>query len=90
MFPENSIFRRNWVKAIDYIYLFLSTFSILRIVVSAVTTPQGSTYFSAFAAVLLGFAVALRITRTSIEIFGWENASGSIPRSEAAREILLP
>jgi hypothetical protein len=33
-----------------------------------VTTAQGSVYFNAFAAVLLGFAVALRITRTSIDI----------------------
>ncbi|MGA7383228.1 MAG: hypothetical protein WBW81_00550 [Methylocella sp.] len=72
LFKRNSFLAQNWVKAIDYIYLFISSFSILRIVVSTVTTAQGSTYFNAFAAVLLGFAVALRVTRTSIEIFEWD------------------
>jgi hypothetical protein len=67
-----SILAVNWVKSIDYIYLTISTLSILRIVVSAVVVGDGVTYFNALAAVFLGFAVALRITRTSIEIFGWD------------------
>jgi hypothetical protein len=48
----------NWVKSIDYIYLTLSTLSVLRIVVSAVVIGNGVTYFNALAAVLLGFAVS--------------------------------
>lgn len=67
-----SIIAVNWVKFIDYIYLTLSTLSVLRIVVSAVVVGDGVTYFNALAAIFLGFAVALRITRTSIEIFGWD------------------
>jgi hypothetical protein len=69
---QDSLIGRNWVKSIDYIYLLLSSFSILRIVISTTTTSEGSTSFSAFAAILLGLAVALRITRTSIEIFEWD------------------
>jgi hypothetical protein len=38
---RDSVIARNWVKAIDYIYLLISSFSILRIVVSTVTTAQG-------------------------------------------------
>jgi len=64
----------NWVKSIDYIYLKLSTLSVLRIVVSAVTVGNGATYLNAVASVLLGFAVALRITRTSIEVSGWDKS----------------
>jgi hypothetical protein len=67
-----SVLSVNWVKSIDYIYLTLSTLSVLRIVVSAVVVGNGVTYFNALAAVFLGFAVALRLTRTSIEIFGWD------------------
>lgn len=74
-----SILSTNWVKSIDYIYLTLSTLSVLRIVVSAVVVGNGVTYFNALAAVFLGFAVALRLTRTSIEIFGWDK-----PRTMAA------
>lgn len=68
----------NWVKAIDYLYLSLSTFSIIRIVVSAVV-KDGNDYFNALGAVLLGFAVALRITKTSIEIFGWDRPAPADP-----------
>ena len=71
-FGKWSVLSANWVRAIDYIYLTLSTLSVLRIVVSAAVVGNGVVYFNAVASVLLGFAVAMRITRTSIEIFGWD------------------
>lgn len=74
---QDSLIGQNWVKSIDYIYLLLSSFSILRIVISTTTTAEGSTYFSGLAAVFLGVAVALRLTRTSIEIFEWDKRQGN-------------
>ncbi len=65
---------KNWVKSIDYIYLTLSTLSVLRIVVGSVASSYSMTSFNAVAAIVLGVAVALRLTRTSVEIFGWDKA----------------
>jgi hypothetical protein len=73
----------NLVRAIDYVYLTISTFSILRIVVSAVSVGNGVTYFNATAAVMLGLAVAVRLTRTSIEIFGWDKPRGPVVAGRA-------
>lgn len=74
-----SVFFNNWVKALDYIYLTISAFSVLRILMTAVIAGNGIAYVNAFATVLLGLAVALRLTRTSTEIFGWDR-----PRQPAA------
>ncbi|HXW70611.1 MAG TPA: hypothetical protein VEK34_04085 [Methylocella sp.] len=68
------IFGRNWVKGIDYLYLSISAVGVVKIVVGAVTTAQGSAEFNAIATILLGIAIAMRITRTSIEIFEWDKA----------------
>jgi hypothetical protein len=65
----------NWVRAIDYVYLTLSTLSIVRIVFTARASGSESITFNALAVVGLAFAVGLRITRTSIEIFGWDKPS---------------
>lgn len=70
--PGSSRLRKNWAKSIDYAYLTLSTLSILRIVVGVAESGSVVALFNAIAAVFLGVAVALRITKTSIEVLGWD------------------
>jgi hypothetical protein len=79
-----SVLAKRWVKAIDYVYLSLSTLAVLRIVMSAVTSGNDVVVFNALAAVLLGFAVALRVTKTSIEIFDWDKP----PTIGSRRELI--
>lgn len=63
----------NWVKAIDYIYLGFTSLGVVRIVVGMIEgTSHGK--LDAIAAIVIGFAVSLRVTRTSVEIFGWDKA----------------
>jgi hypothetical protein len=61
-----------WVKAIDYVYLIFSSLGILRIVVGLNATDPDLRYVNVFAALLLGIGVAMRMTKTTIEIAGWD------------------
>ena len=61
-----------WVKAIDYVYLVFSSLGILRIVVGLNAADPDLRYVNVFAALLLGIGVAMRITKTTIEIAGWD------------------
>lgn len=63
---------KSWVRMIDYFYLTGSTFGILRIAISGVGSSGDLTSVNAFGIIMLGAALALRLTKTSIEIFGWD------------------
>lgn len=71
-----SVLSKNWVRLIDYIYLFLSLVGVLRIVIGLTEQGQELIYFNASASLALSIAVALRITKTSIEIFEWDKKPG--------------
>ena len=62
---------QHWVKLIDYVYLSASVLSLVRLAYSAPKTG-GPDFLTSLAAMLLGMAVALRITKTSVEIFQWD------------------
>ncbi len=61
-----------WVKALDYVYLILSSLGILRIVLGLASPNPDLRYVNVLAALMLGIGVALRITKTTIEIAGWD------------------
>jgi hypothetical protein len=61
----------HWVKAIDYVYLTLSIASLLRIVMS-MSAMEADNNFTAYSTVALSIAVALRLTKTTIEICSWD------------------
>ncbi|MQW73457.1 hypothetical protein GHK50_21035 [Sinorhizobium medicae] len=63
---------KHWVKCIDYLYLLGSTFGILRIVTAGVALSDNEATVNVGGALFLGVALALRLTKTSIEIFGWD------------------
>jgi uncharacterized membrane protein len=71
-------FARNWVKMIDYVYLTASIFGLVRIA----TSPSHTV--NAWGAVIVGIALALRITKTSIEIFAWDKAPNKRVSHETA------
>lgn len=64
---------RNWTKSIDYIYIVISAISIVRIAASSIY--NNTALVDVFSVVLLGFATALRLTKSSAEIFGWDKKS---------------
>jgi hypothetical protein len=64
-------FGNSWVKAIDYVYLTLSATGILRIVLGLVEPPSLS-YATLAAPLILGIAIAIRMTKTTIEIQNWD------------------
>jgi len=66
-------FGNNWVKAIDYVYLTLSATGILRIILGLVEPPASSLSYATLAApLILGIAIAIRLTKTTIEIQRWD------------------
>jgi hypothetical protein len=69
----------SWVKCIDYIYLAGSTYGILRIAMqnnvpqnAAAVTPVPAADMDAIGVVILGIALSIRLTKTTIEIRGWD------------------
>jgi hypothetical protein len=75
-----SIFARNWVKVIDYVYFLISIFSLPRIVMSVSRVDANDAnnitvmvYFT----VTLSIALALRLTKTTIEILEWHKPKTS-------------
>jgi hypothetical protein len=79
-----SIFTQNWVKTIDYVYLLISIVSLLKIALSISEVETDNMRFTAYSTVALSIAVALRLTKTSIEIFSWDKPPTS-RRSGAQR-----
>lgn len=65
------IIGRNWVKFIDYFYLIGSTIGIIRIAVGNIESDETYPVFNNIGILILSIALSLRITKTSIEIFGW-------------------
>jgi FlaA1/EpsC-like NDP-sugar epimerase len=63
---------KQWVKEIDYIYLLVSSLSLLKLVITQIHPHDELKVYNALAAVALGTALALRITKTSIEVWGWD------------------
>jgi hypothetical protein len=68
-----------WVKGIDYIYLILSFLGLLRVVVgtldnAAVLSLKNATVVSVL---MIAIGVALRITKTTIQIRKWEKLPSS-------------
>jgi hypothetical protein len=65
-----------WVKGIDYLYLSLSFIGLMRIVLQSIeeTAPvnEGLKTITVSAVLMVALGVALRITKTSIEIFKWD------------------
>jgi hypothetical protein len=61
-----------WVLAIDYVYLLFSSLGILRIVLGLATANPGLQSVNVFAALFLGIGIAIRITKTTIEIARWD------------------
>lgn len=63
-------FGNNWVKVIDYFYLSIGSLSVVRLAISK--TPNALGEWEVIAVILVGVALALRLTKTSIEIFKWD------------------
>jgi hypothetical protein len=81
-FGDGKPWARHWVKEIDYIYLLVSSVSLLKLVITQIHPQQELRGYNAVAAVALGTALALRITKTSIEVWDWDNprrAPGATP-----------
>jgi hypothetical protein len=66
-----------WVKAIDYVYLVFSSLGILRIVLGLASVNPDLRTVNVFAALLLGIGIAIRITKTTIEIAGWDEPASA-------------
>jgi hypothetical protein len=66
-----------WVKMIEYVYLIFSSLGILRIVVGLNSADPNLRYVNVFAALLLGVGVAMRMTKTTIEIARWDQPASS-------------
>jgi hypothetical protein len=66
-----------WVKLIEYIYLVFSSLGILRIVVGLNSADPNLRYVNVLAALLLGIGVAMRMTKTTIEIARWDQPAAS-------------
>jgi uncharacterized membrane protein len=62
---------KKWVRATDYIYLFISIISILSLFLKINGAGNQIVSINLWLPILLSFAVAIRITKTSIEVFGW-------------------
>jgi hypothetical protein len=64
-----------WVKGIDYAYLTLSFVGLMRIVLQSMEEntafQTGLKSVTVFAVLIIAVGVALRMTKTSIEIFEW-------------------
>ncbi|WP_155256408.1 hypothetical protein [Mesorhizobium loti] len=70
-------FAKAWVKCIDYIYLTVSALGVLRLAISGM--PDDLSYFNAVGVVAIGVGLGLRLTKTSIEIFGWDKPPANHP-----------
>jgi len=55
--------------------LVVSAVSLLKLVISQIHPHHELKVYNAVAAVALGTALALRITKTSIEVWGWDDSS---------------
>jgi hypothetical protein len=78
-----SIFARNWAKVIDYVYLLISLLSLSRIVMSVsgvVTNDADNITVIVSLTVALSIALALRLTKTTIEILSWDKPRTSRPK----------
>jgi hypothetical protein len=64
---------KHWVREIDYVYLSISSLSLLKLVLSELRSADELKGYNAVAVVALGVALALRITKTSIEVWDWDN-----------------
>jgi hypothetical protein len=69
----------NWVGAIDYIYLIVSITSLIKIVLDLAHAGADTPNFVAYSVIALSIAAALRLTKTSIEIFAWDKPYGVRP-----------
>jgi hypothetical protein len=67
-----------WVKGIDYAYLTLSFAGLMRIVLQSmeknIPFEEGLKTITVLAVLIIAVGVALRMTKTSIEIFKWDKA----------------
>ena len=65
-----------WVKGIDYAYLTLSFAGLMRIVLQSMEKnmplEEGLKTITVLAVLIIAVGVALRMTKTSIEIFKWD------------------
>jgi hypothetical protein len=78
-----SIFARNWVKVIDYVYLLISLLSLSRIVMSVsgvVANDANNITVMVYFTVALSIALALRLTKTTIEILSWDKPRTARPK----------
>jgi len=78
-----SIFARNWVKVIDYVYLLISLLSLSRIVMSVSgvdANDANNITVMIYSTVALSIALALRLTKTTIEILSWDKPRTSRPK----------
>lgn len=67
---------KGWVKAIDYVYLLFGFIGIIKVINA--DTGYSSDTIDRWAPWLLGFAIAFRLTKTSIEIWGWDNTADTV------------
>ena len=79
-FGDGKPWIKHWVREIDYIYLVVSSVSLLKLVISQIHPHDELKVYNAVAAVALGTALALRITKTSIgSVGGWDDPSRAPP-----------
>lgn len=72
---------------IDYLYLAGSTFGILRIALSDVEVGD-PVNTNIVGVIVLGIALSLRLTKTSIEIFGWDKVDGGARAAEVSPDLI--
>jgi hypothetical protein len=78
-YGDNRLWIKHWVKEIDYIYLLVSSLSLLKLVITQIHPHEELRVYNAIAAVALGTALALRMTKTSIEVWGWDDPTRRPP-----------
>jgi hypothetical protein len=69
-----SVFFINWLKCIDYVYLTIGALGFFRTVIGIVGDSADNGLFTAYSTVGLGIALALRISKTSAEVFSWDKS----------------
>lgn len=61
-----------WVKFIDYTYLGISTIGVMKLALNGLSVEGDVTFWNAIAVILIGIALAMRFTKTTVEIKRWD------------------
>jgi len=65
----NSRFGRTWVKSLDFAYLGLGSFALIRLITSLPKSDTHALAFDEIAIVTFCLALAIRLTKATMEVF---------------------